>query len=86
MADEDFDNNALPSWITELRTLCLALRCNDPVTTEVKGIYSSPYGPRLGTALQGNTHVSFLELTMDYLVSKTLDVNTVPLLPLLNFI
>jgi hypothetical protein len=74
------DDNA-----SEFETLCLALSCNDPAITEVEGVCLH-YGPRLGNALQGNTHVSFLELPMDDLVSTTLDVNTVPLLPLLNFI
>jgi hypothetical protein len=75
-----------PNWLAEFETRCLALSCNDPAVTEVEGVCFKHYGPRLGNALQGNTHVSFLELPMDDLVSKTLDVNTVPLLPLLNFI
>jgi hypothetical protein len=55
----------------EFENLCLALRRNDPTITEVEQYGLRRYGPRLGDALQGNTHVSSLNLYVanGYLVS-----------------
>jgi hypothetical protein len=86
MADVSDNDKTPPSWITEFETLCLALSRNEPAVTEVGGVCFKRNGPRLGNALQRNTHVSFLELLMDDLVSKTLDKNPVHILPLLNFV
>jgi hypothetical protein len=72
----------------EFENLCLALRRNDPTVTKVKDIFVTNYGPLLGDALQGNTHVSILQLdlTVGCIVSKKLDINLVHVLPLLNFV
>jgi hypothetical protein len=50
--------------------LCLALRRNDPATTELidTDFYPVGYARRLGEALQGNTHVATLKLDLEKLI------------------
>jgi hypothetical protein len=64
------------------------LRRNDPIVTQVEEIFDAHYGPCLGDALQGNTHVSFLELDLSngFLVSEKLDINSAHVSPLLSFV
>jgi hypothetical protein len=83
--------DAYSRWCREeVENLCLALRRNDPVVTELENLaYVPNYGPRLvGEALQGNTHAAILELIADngFLSSEKLDVSPDHVLSLLSFV
>jgi hypothetical protein len=84
-------SDKVPLWVERFENLCLALRRNDAAVTKVD-FYTidriKSYGPSLGDALQGNTHVSSLDLyaTNGHIVTEELDVSPVHVMPLLNFV
>jgi hypothetical protein len=83
-------SDKVPLWVERFENLCLALRRNDAAVTKVD-FYTidriKSYGPSLGDALQGNTHVSSLDLYAGKgcIVTEELDVSPVHVMPLLNF-
>jgi hypothetical protein len=68
MMDNDEDVDEAPvfcivaSASQKFVRLCEAVRMNNPQTTKVDTEFMHGYGPYLGEALQGNTHVSLLDL------------------------
>jgi hypothetical protein len=70
--------------------LCLALRRNDPATTELPcdSVFPNGYARRLGEALRNNTHVSKVEIQARKLVLSTRDAKEVLsfIAPFLSFL
>jgi hypothetical protein len=60
----------------EFEALCLAVRRNDPATTELPNATNFPagYALRLGEALQENTHVSVLDIHVEKLIPSLKDM------------
>jgi hypothetical protein len=75
----------------EFDVLCLALQSNDAETTKVLGIlvtYPEGYAERLGEALQGNTHVSHIDIEVAKLMPAIYDAQQMETIvaPLLRYI
>ena len=67
--DDEEDDEGDEEELERFEALCASFRRNDPETTEVPRFYlTNAYGRRLGEALQGNQHVSYMCINLDHLL------------------